>query len=195
MRRIERLLVNSRLRSASVARYAERMVALIRPGAGTRLLDVGCGNGAATVRLACRFPVTVTALDLDPDQVRLARAAAGSAAIRFLAADARRLPFPSGAFDVVWTNKTTHHIPRWQEAFREMVRVLRPGGHLIYCDFAGPEWLSSTLHRLGGDDFGWPVRRQLETLAAEAGLKAVHRNPRLLNYEAIWQKKEGSLSR
>lgn len=190
MRRIERLLVNSRLRSASVARYAERLVAIIGPRPGTRLLDVGCGNGAATVRLARRFPVTVTALDLDPEQVRLATIAATDLAeIRLLVADARRLPFASGLFDVVWTNKTTHHIPQWQEAFREMVRVLRPGGHLIDCDFAGPEWLRSALHRLGGDDFGWPVRRQLETLAAEASLKAVHLNPRLLNYEAIWQKK------
>lgn len=189
MRRIERFLVNSRMRSHSVARYAERMVAMIGPRPGTRLLDVGCGNGAATVGLARRFPVFITAIDLDPAQVRLAAiAATGLAEIRLLVADARRLPFHPGAFDVVWTNKATHHIPQWQEAFREMVRVLRPGGHLVYCDFAGPEWLSSALRRLGGDDFGWPVRGQLDALARESGLEVVHLNPRMLNYEAIWRK-------
>jgi ubiquinone/menaquinone biosynthesis C-methylase UbiE len=184
------LLVHSRLRSASVARYGERMAALVGPGTGTRLLDVGCGNGAATVRLARRFPVAVTGVDLDADQIRLARAAAaGWPEVRSLVADARRLPFVSDAFDLVWTNKTTHHIPLWQEAFQEMVRVLQPGGHLIDCDFAGPGWLGSLLHRLGGDDFGWPARRQLETLAAQVGPEAVHLNPRCLNYEAIWRKK------
>ncbi len=189
MNRIERFLVNSHLRSRCVARYAERMVAMIRPGRGTRLLDVGCGNGAATLWLARRFPVSITAIDLDPAQVRLACTAAGSSpAIRFLIADARRLPFSPCAFDIVWTNKTTHHIPQWQEAFREMVRVLRPGGHLIYCDFAGPKWLSSFLRRLGGDDFGWPVRGQLHALAGESGLEVVHLKPRMLNYEAIWRR-------
>src|SRR4029077_14781759 len=57
---------------------------------------------------------------------RETREAAGQRpGIRFLSADATSLPFDDGYFDIVATNKTTHHIPNWKQAVNEMIRVLK----------------------------------------------------------------------
>lgn len=188
MNRIEKILVNSRVRSRSVARHAERMLRLVGGGQGSRYLDVGCGNGAAAVHLAQRFPLRVIGVDADPGQIAAARAAGHDLEnVRFLVADARRLPFHSDSFDVVATNKTTHHIADWERAFQEMARAVAPGGYLIYCDFVVPRRVAAVGSRLI-PDLGWPTRERLEQLAGGAGLARVHERRRLVNYDAIWRK-------
>jgi ubiquinone/menaquinone biosynthesis C-methylase UbiE len=57
--------------------------------------------------------------------------------------DATRLRFHDAEFHIVASSVATHHIPGWERAFSEMVRVLRPGGFLIYADFMFPSWLNS----------------------------------------------------
>lgn len=188
MNRIEKFLVNSRLRSRSVARHAERMLRLAPCAEGTRYLDVGCGNGAAAVHLARRFRLRVTGVDADPGQIRAACAAGGDLEnAQFLVADARRLPFPAGTFDVVASNKTTHHIPDWERAFEEMTRVLAPGGYLIYCDFTVPQRVAAAGSRRIRE-LGWPTQESLRRLAGGAGLTVVYERRRLVNYDAIWKK-------
>ncbi len=92
MRRFEKRFVNSPRHSDRVARQAETRVGGLDPGAGGRLLDVGCGNGAAAIRLARAFGLDVVGVDADPDQIAAARAAAaGLGGVRFLTANAANL--------------------------------------------------------------------------------------------------------
>jgi ubiquinone/menaquinone biosynthesis C-methylase UbiE len=186
--RVEKFLVNSRLRSRSVARHAEQMLRLIEIIPGARYLDVGCGNGAAAIHLARRFGLRITGIDADPGQIAAARAAGRDLpSAQFLVADARRLPFPAGSFRIVATNKTTHHIPEWGPAFLEMARVVAPGGYLIYCDFVVPERIAAAGARLI-PGLGWPTQARLQELAGGAGLACVHERRRLVNYDAVWRK-------
>lgn len=188
MNRIEKFLVNSRIRSRSVARHAGRMLGRIESAPGARYLDVGCGNGAAVIHVARCFRLRVTGVDADPDQIRAARAAdRDTADVQFLVADARRLPFRDGCFRIVATNKTTHHIPDWERAFQEMARVLEPGGWLIYCDFVVPRRVAAARSRLARE-LGWPTHDKLRELAGGAGLALVHERRRLVNYDAVWRK-------
>ncbi|HVN62981.1 MAG TPA: class I SAM-dependent methyltransferase [Gaiellaceae bacterium] len=161
MTRFEKQFVNGGRHSSRVAAEAERLVGAADPRPGQRLLDVGCGNGAAAVRLAAAYGLDVTGVDVDPEQIRSADA---SGAGRFLVADATRLPFADGEFDLVHTSKTTHHIRDWQRALAEMDRVLKPGGHLLYTDFVAPL----------GDRL--PTRGALDRFAAEHGLATVRRS-------------------
>ena len=139
MRRFEKRFVNSPRHSDRVARQAETRVGGLDPRPGGRLLDVGCGNGAAAIHLTRAFVLDVVGVDVDPDQIAAAQAAAaGLDGARFLAANAAQLPFADGEFDLVYTNKTTHHIPDWPQALAQMARVLKPGGHLVYSDFVAP---------------------------------------------------------
>jgi ubiquinone/menaquinone biosynthesis C-methylase UbiE len=159
MRRFEKRFVNGVGHSSRVAVEAERRLGGLGPRAGQRLLDVGCGNGAVGIGLARVFGLEVVGVDIDSDQIEAARlAVGGQAGVRFLVADATSLPFPSGQFDFVYTNKTTHHIRAWPEALAEMARVLKPGGRLIYSDFVAPAG-----HRL-------PTRRGIDGVAAANGL-------------------------
>ncbi|HVM56626.1 MAG TPA: class I SAM-dependent methyltransferase [Gaiellaceae bacterium] len=139
MNGFEKRFVNGARHGEQVAARAERLVGEADPQPGERLLDVGCGTGAATLRLADSFGLDVVGVDVDPEQIEAARAAArGLPSARFIEGDAARLPFADGEFDLVFSSKTTHHVHDWQRALEEMIRVLKPGGRLCYSDFVAP---------------------------------------------------------
>ena len=101
---------------------------------GARLLDVGCGMGGKTVWYAEVGATPVIGVDL---QRRHAQQSARFAATRdqkervhLAVADAMRLPFAGGAFDVVTANDSLEHFADPAAALAELGRVLRPGGRL-----------------------------------------------------------------
>jgi ubiquinone/menaquinone biosynthesis C-methylase UbiE len=188
MNRVEKLLVNSPARSGRVARRATELLELAQPQPGQKYLDVGCGNGWAAIAAVQRYGLRVTGVDVDPDQIRRAREhGRGTEGARFQTADATQLPFDDREFDIVATSKATHHMARWEEAFQEMARVLKRGGHLIYSDFVAPGRLAA-----GGQalfpGYGFPTRAALERLAEAGGLRPVSSSWFLILYEAVWRK-------
>jgi ubiquinone/menaquinone biosynthesis C-methylase UbiE len=104
------------------------------------VLDVGCGTGEITIRLAGLYPeATLIGVDLIADHLAYARKASlelGSR-ITYREADAFALPFADGSFDLVLCRHMLQAVPRPQEAMAEMIRVLRPGGrlHLLVEDY------------------------------------------------------------
>lgn len=108
-----------------------------RPGAGERVLDIGCGAGL-DVFVAGSMVGDGLAVGIDSSQAmlahgfRAARAAAGRVA--FFAADVEALPFGDGTFDVVVSNGVLNLALDKDAAFREIARVLRPGGRLACAD-------------------------------------------------------------
>jgi SAM-dependent methyltransferase len=99
-----------------------------------RVLDVGCGLGGKTAWYAEAGARSVTAIDLAWDHVRqtarFARARGQEARIHVARADAMRLPFADGTFDLVTANDSMEHFADPQAALGELARVLRPGGSL-----------------------------------------------------------------
>jgi ubiquinone/menaquinone biosynthesis C-methylase UbiE len=135
---------------------------------------VGCGNGAAAVAVADAHGLAVTGVDLDPDQVRSAREAAGGrTTARFEEADAIRLPFADESFDIVASYKTLHHVPDWERAIAEMVRVLKPNGRLIYTDLVVPRWLAAIGRRVAARQAGFVTRDALRCVVESQGLGVV----------------------
>ncbi|MGB8542631.1 MAG: class I SAM-dependent methyltransferase [Candidatus Acidiferrales bacterium] len=107
-----------------------RAVALARIPIGSRVLDVGCGTGRWVRRFA-RFGFRPTGVDATPGMLIAARER--DAVAPLVAGEARRLPFPDGAFDCITDVTVVQHIPSefQSEALGEMMRVLKPGGCLI----------------------------------------------------------------
>ncbi|WP_307680272.1 class I SAM-dependent methyltransferase [Streptomyces sp. V4I2] len=110
------------------AAAADAVLGLV-PAAARRLLDVACGTGIVTRRLAAARPaLRVTGADLT---YGMARMAAGRLPGAIVLADSRRLPFPDGTFDAVTSVWLLHLLDGpgdVRAVVAECARVLRPGG-------------------------------------------------------------------
>lgn len=134
-------------------RFVDELATLLPPGA--RVLDLGCGNGLKTARLADRFDVT--GVDVSERQLELARPAAPNAT--FVQADFMELDFPAATFDAVSALYSLVHVPRDDHPalLARIRRWLKPGGQLLVCmsHVGGPdrveEWLGVEMFFSGFD--------------------------------------------
>lgn len=105
---------------------------------GTRLLDIGCGIGGAARVAAQRTGASVLGIDLTPSYLAAAAFLTGATGlagqVAFLAASAAALPLPDGGFDAVLLLHVGMNIPDKPTVFREVARVLRPGGRFLIYD-------------------------------------------------------------
>ena len=99
-------------------------------------LEVGCGTGFFTLNLKLAGVVAdCHVTDISAGMVEGARrnARALGFEIEGRSADAERLPYDDGTFDLVIGHAVIHHVPDVEAAFREMLRVLKPGGRVVIC--------------------------------------------------------------
>jgi ubiquinone/menaquinone biosynthesis C-methylase UbiE len=116
-------------------------------------LELGCGTGFFTLNLKLAGVIDeghVT--DLSPGMVEVAKRNARGLGFEVdgRVADAERLPYDDNAFDIVIGHAVLHHIPDLEQSFREILRVLKPGGRFV---FAGEptrhgDYLARRLSRL-----------------------------------------------
>jgi len=111
--------------------------------AAKQVLDVGSGVGGTSRCLASEFGCRVTGIDLTDEYCRAAAILTAKIGLGHLIdyrqGDATNLPFDTQTFDVVWTEHVAMNIPDKLQLYKEMHRVLKPGGTLaIYDVLAGP---------------------------------------------------------
>lgn len=114
-------------------RATDRLADLCGVGSETKVLVVGCGTGYSACYLARTRGCRVDGFDLAENMVAKAKARANvedvADRVSFQVADAHRMPFGDAQYDIVLTEFVSMFLDR-DRAFRECVRVLRPGGHL-----------------------------------------------------------------
>ncbi len=186
MTAFEKYFVNSPSHTRTVAERALELLGHINPEAQWRYLDVGCGVGSAARSVASTGQLDVTGVDVDPQQIAVAKAGPGRENLHFRVMDATRLDFRDGEFDIVASAMATHHIPDWERALSEMVRVLSSGGYFIYGDHVAPAWLAKIgrLARL----IRFPSARAIDSWAARTGLAKVYEVKRYNHVDVIWLK-------
>ena len=112
---------------------AARLVKFAGIKPGHRVLDVACGTGVVAIT-AARHEAHVTALDLTPELLSVARdnAQIAGVTVDWHEGDVESLPFDVDSYDVVVSQYGHMFAPRPEVAVREMLRVLRPGGVLAF---------------------------------------------------------------
>ncbi len=98
-----------------------------RVGEGQRVLEVGCGTGLVLQRVA-RFAAQAKGVDVSPGMLEHAR----RRGLDVVEGSATALPFPDASFDVAYSFKVLAHIPDLDACLREMARVIRPGGFVVF---------------------------------------------------------------
>jgi SAM-dependent methyltransferase len=113
--------------------YARCLAERIKGMAGGDILETACGTGIVTRTLRAALPgaVTITATDLNQPMLDYAETLPGAADVRWQQADAQALPFRDAAFDAVVTAFGVMFFPDKVGAYREALRVLRPGGRFL----------------------------------------------------------------
>lgn len=130
---------------ASIARHQHFIASKLGLQKGMRVLDVGCGVGGPMRSIARFSGATIVGVNNNAYQISRARerneAAGLSDLCEFEEADFMHLPQADGTFDAIYAFEATCHAPDKTALFRELFRVLKPGGR-----FAGYEWCLTDLY-------------------------------------------------
>jgi ubiquinone/menaquinone biosynthesis C-methylase UbiE len=168
----------------SIIKYRSRMVELCPIADGSLVLDVGCGIGSETTRLANAVGQTgkVTGIDNSEAMIKEAqrRASALTVPVHFELGDAHSLPFKDAPFDLCRAERVLLYLEDPAKAVAEMARVTRSGGHVILFDFdyhsffIDSDFAEMTRHieaLLAADPRNPLIGRILPHLLRRAGLK------------------------
>lgn len=123
----------------------DQAAALVRPyAAGKEVLEVGCGTGLILQRVA-DVARRAQGVDLSPGMLARAR----ERGLDVIEGSATALPFPDASFDVAYSFKVLAHIPDWDACMRELSRVVRPGGTIVF-DIYNSRSLRALIKRVWG---------------------------------------------
>lgn len=151
--------------------------------AGRSVLDIGCGTGGPAIVLARELGAGgVVAIDVEPQVLaraaRHAETAGVAGAIEFKLVEPGPLPFADASFDVVFSKDALVHIPDKAAVYREVLRVLRPGGAFAASDWLGgdntrtaPEW--ALVQEIGTLDLTMVTAPETAAVMSAAGFETV----------------------
>ena len=120
-------------RHSFVWNYGADMLPLLAPSPGERILDLGCGPGQLTAKIA-EAGAQVVGIDASPEMIGQARQ--NYPQLTFKLADATRFAFEGEPFDAVFSNAVLHWVLDAEAAVRNIAAALKPGGRFV-AEFGG----------------------------------------------------------
>jgi ubiquinone/menaquinone biosynthesis C-methylase UbiE len=173
-----------------------RSFELLRVAPGAAVLEAGCGSGIDAVALKTLVGPAGRVVGIDSSQVMLSqaveRATKTGSPVEFQLGDVQRLAFDDDTFDAVRSSRLLCHVDEPRRALTEMMRVLRPGGHLVAIEpdhdtlvIASPQRdCTRKIVNAFGDGFreGWSGR-WLPVWCRELGLRDIQVEPYTIQME------------
>ncbi|MHC4093754.1 MAG: class I SAM-dependent methyltransferase [Planctomycetota bacterium] len=171
----------------------DRFMQWLAIGTSHRLLDIACGSGGPTLRVAETTGCWVNGIDIHADGVATATAQAVERGLAdrsaFHQADgSTTLPFETGSFDALMCIDAINHLPDRRAVLKEWHRVLKPGGRLVFTDptvITGPVTHEEIAVRASIGFFLFVPDGADDHLLQEAGFVIEHREDRTDNMAAM----------
>ena len=126
---------NAVLSVGNAALWRVATVRAVDPKPSERILDIAAGTGTSSVALA-KTGADVIALDFSQGMVEEGRRR--NPDLQFVQGDAEKLPFGDAEFDAVTISFGLRNVQQPEVAIAEMLRVLKPGGRVVICEFSRP---------------------------------------------------------
>lgn len=117
--------------------WRKAVLAAVAPAPGERVLDLAAGTGTSSVPFA-QAGAFVVPCDFSLGMLAVGRKRLPE--LPFVAGDALHLPFADASFDAVTMSFGIRNVVDYQAGLVEMLRVVRPGGRLVICEFSHPVW-------------------------------------------------------
>jgi demethylmenaquinone methyltransferase/2-methoxy-6-polyprenyl-1,4-benzoquinol methylase len=130
-------LTNDVLSLGQDRRWRKRVVDLVAPQPGEVILDLAAGTGTSSQPFA-DAGATVVPCDFSIGMLEVGKRALPD--LPFTAGDGMLLPFGDDTFDAVTISFGLRNIVDPIEGLRELLRVTRPGGRIVVCEFSTPTW-------------------------------------------------------
>ena len=170
--------------------WRKAVTAAVGAGPGERVLDLAAGTGTSSAPFAAAG-ARVVPCDFSLGMLRVGKARQPE--LDFSAGDALRLPFADASFDAVTISFGLRNVADPAAGLAEMLRVTRPGGRLVVCEFSHPVWgpfrtvyteylmkaLPPVARRVSSNPDAyvylaesiraWPAQRELAGIVAAAG--------------------------
>jgi len=110
----------------------------VNPTSGERILDIAAGTGTSSVALT-KTGAHVVAADFSEGMIKVGKERHGdNPLLDFVQADATALPFADDEFDAVTISFGLRNVVEPKKALAEFLRVTRPGGRVVICEFSTP---------------------------------------------------------
>jgi ubiquinone/menaquinone biosynthesis C-methylase UbiE len=165
--------------------FKRDLIGMAQPGAGHRVLDLGCGTGTLAILLKATVPdADIVGLDLDPRilGIALAKAERAGVAVEWVEGSVVAPPFAEQSFDRILSSLVFHHLTdeEKEQALAAARRLLRPGGSLHIADFGKPHnrytRFAAALFRHfdGAERTAANLEGVIPDLLRQAGFAAVH---------------------
>ena len=130
-------VTNDVLSLGQTRRWRSAVVRAVDPQPGERILDLAAGTGTSSVPFA-QAGATVVPVDFSLGMLEVGKRR--QPALPFVAGDGMRLPFADGVFDAATISFGLRNIQDRRVGLAELLRVVRPGGRLVVCEFSHPTW-------------------------------------------------------
>lgn len=130
-------LTNDVLSMGQDRRWRGKVLEMVAPRHGERVLDLAAGTGTSSVPFAT---AGATVVPCDFSQGMLDVGKKQYPGLAFTAGDGTKLPFADESFDAVTISFGIRNFVDPAAGLREMLRVTKPGGRLVICEFSQPTW-------------------------------------------------------
>jgi demethylmenaquinone methyltransferase/2-methoxy-6-polyprenyl-1,4-benzoquinol methylase len=130
-------LTNDVLSLGQDRRWRHQVIEAVDPKPGERVLDLAAGTGTSSQPFRDRG-ASVVPCDFSVGMLRVGKRAKPH--LPFVAGDGTRLPFADDTFDAVTISFGLRNIVDPDAGLRELLRVTKPGGRLVVCEFSSPTW-------------------------------------------------------